>query len=718
MQIAHIRIQQSDFSCSTSEIRWRVDRDSDRLLIIRENLSLEHGPAALRGHAASIAILASRPSVPPKLDSYHESPIVMSRTHRSCRWLGTVAFLFGASAISAQDQSKPAVDFIHDVVPVLRNHCGKCHTNGVAKGDFAMDTRASMLRSEAVAPGKSAESDLIERIVSDEKDFKMPPEGARLSAKEVETLRKWIDADIPWEESFSFRQGSYEPPLKPRLVTLPAATPGFEHPIDRLVKVYWDKNKVSPPPVTDDVAFMRRAYMDIVGLTPPVAEVDRFVSDADPSKRALLVRRLLDDRTAYAEHWLTFWNDLLRNDYRGTGFIDGGRKQIVKWLYSALLDNKPYDRFVHELISPPTPDSEGFVYGIQWRGRVNASQVREVQFAQNVGQVFFGANLKCASCHDSFIDKWKLEDAYGLAAIVAEAPMEINRCDNPTGKIAQARFLFPELGSIDPAAPKAERLRQTADLIVHKDNGRFRRTIANRIWHRMLGHGLVHPVDAMGTPPWSEDLLDYLANYLSDQGDDLKSLIAHIATSRAYQSVASPHSENVAVEDYVFIGPELKRLTAEQWLDALWTITGAGPEKPYAAVTRPPTAADSPTIAPKVRAALMDCDPLQRSLGRPNREQVVTSRAEVLTTLEALDMSNGKAVSDLLKAGATKMLEQSKGRSPDVIVDNFFRAALSRVPTAAEKATSMEILTASPTVESVADLIWVVVMLPEFQLVR
>jgi hypothetical protein len=222
----------------------------------------------------------------------------------------------------------------------------------------------------------------------------------------------------------------------------------------------------------------------------------------------------------------------------------------------------------------------------------------------------------------------------------------------------------------------------------------------------------------MGTPPWSEDLLDYLANYLSDQGDDLKSLIAHIATSRAYQSVASPHSENVAVEDYVFIGPELKRLTAEQWLDALWTITGAGPEKPYAAVTRPPTAADSPTIAPKVRAALMDCDPLQRSLGRPNREQVVTSRAEVLTTLEALDMSNGKAVSDLLKAGATKMLEQSKGRSPDVIVDNFFRAALSRVPTAAEKATSMEILTASPTVESVADLIWVVVMLPEFQLVR
>ncbi|MBI1323076.1 DUF1549 domain-containing protein [bacterium] len=642
----------------------------------------------------------------------------MTRTLRSWISLGIFAVLAHAVPVFAQDGKKPGVDFIHDVVPILRNQCGKCHTNGVSKGDFAMDTRASLLRSESVVPGKSGESDLVDRIVSDEKDFKMPPEGARLTAKEVETLKAWVDAGVPWEESFSFRQGSYEPPLRPRAVTLPPSQPGFEHPIDRIVKAYWDKNRVSPPPVSDDVSFARRVSMDLVGLLPAPAEIDKFVKDTDPAKRALLIRKILDDRKAYADHWLTFWNDLLRNDYRGTGFIDGGRKQIVKWLYSALLENKPYDRFVHELISPPTPESEGFVYGIQWRGRVNASQVREVQFAQNVGQVFFGANLKCASCHDSFVDKWKLEDAYGLAAIVSDQPIEINRCDNPTGKMAQAKFLFPELGTIDAAAPKAERLRQTADLIVHKENGRFRRTIVNRIWHRMMGHGLVHPVDAMGTPPWSEDLLDYLSNYLADQGDDLKSLMSHIATSRAYQSVASPHSENVSPDDYVFLGPELKRMTAEQWVDALWTITGTGPEKPFAAVTLPERTTDSPAAGPKVRAALMDCDPLQRSLGRPNREQVVTSRPEILTTLEALDMSNGKPVSDLLRAGAEKILERNPGKSTAELTSWLFRAALSREPSADERATSAEILTDKPTADTLADLLWVVVMVPEFQLIR
>lgn len=635
--------------------------------------------------------------------------------------LFTLSLCLAMPCLATADDAKPAtraaVDFTHDIVPILRNHCGKCHTNGVAKGDFAMDTKASLLKSDSVKPGHAAESDLIERIKSAEKEFKMPPEGPRLSAADVAKLTDWINAGVPWEESFSFRQSTYEPPLKPRKVTLPLAQPGFEHPIDRIVKAYWDKNKVSPAPLLDDVSFVRRVYLDLVGLLPPMVEVEKFQADTDPAKRALMVRRLLDDRTAYADHWLSFWNDLLRNDYKGTGFIDGGRRPISKWLYQALLNNKPYDKFVHELISPDK-ESEGFIYGIQWRGRVNASQVREIQFAQNVGQVFFGANLKCASCHDSFVDKWKLDDAYGLAAIISDSPMEINRCDNPTGRTAQARFLFPELGSIDAKAPKQERLRQMADLVVHPDNGRLRRTLVNRIWHKMFGHGLVHPVDAMGTPPWNADLLDYLANYLVDQKHDLKALMAHIATSRAYQTVCSPHSENVTAADYVFTGPELKRLTAEQFVDALWTISGTSPEKPVAPVALPAPVEDSPTQGPRVRASLMDSDALQRSLGRPNREQVVTQRGEVLTTLQALDLANGQRVTEMLKSGAAKMLANLKGQPVDRMIDEVFRNAVSRQPSAAERGTARELLTDKPTPDTLADLIWVVLMLPEFQLVR
>src|SRR6202008_1380901 len=154
------------------------------------------------------------------------------------------------------------------------------------------------------------------------------------------------------------------------------------------------------------------------------------------------------------------------------------------WLYNALLRNKPYDQFTRELINP-TPESEGFIKGIKWRGNVNASQVVELQFAQNVSQVFFGANLKCASCHDSFIDNWKLEDAYSLAAVIADGPLQMHRCDKALGKTATARFRWPELGVIDVKAPKARPLEQAAQLVTHPDNGRFTRTIANRVWQRM-----------------------------------------------------------------------------------------------------------------------------------------------------------------------------------------------------------------------------------------
>src|SRR5204862_6632030 len=177
--------------------------------------------------------------------------------------------------------------------------------------------------------------------------------------------------------------------------------------------------------------------------------------------RTQLVRQLLADKRNYADHWLTFWNDLLRNDYKGVGFIDGGRKQISGWLYQALIDNKPYDRFVAELVNP-TRVSEGFSRGIIWRGNVNASMLPPMQAAQNVSQVFLGVNLKCASCHDSFVNDWALTDAYSLANVYADKPLEIFQCDKPTGKQAGIAFIYPELGAIPAGLAKAERTKRLA----------------------------------------------------------------------------------------------------------------------------------------------------------------------------------------------------------------------------------------------------------------
>jgi hypothetical protein len=621
------------------------------------------------------------------------------------------------SVARAGAEPPPRVDFVHDIAPVLEARCARCHAGGTYKGGFSIETRAAILRSDAVVAGASADSDLIDRLKSDEDEYRMPPKGDRLTPGEIARFQAWIDQGLSWEEGFTFQKGGYVAPLKLRSVELPPSRDGRENPIDRIVDASMAEKKVRRPPRLDDATFLRRLKLDGVGLLPTPAELVAFLTDPSPARRDQMIARVLDDRRGYAVHWLTFWNDLLRNDYRGTGYIEGGRKQITNWLYQALLENRPYDRFVTELISP-SPESEGFIHGIQWRGRVNASQTREVQFAQNLSQVFFGINMKCASCHDSFIDRWKLDEAYGLAAIVAEGPLEIYRCDKPTGKMAAAGFLWPELGTIDPALPKLERLARTATLVTHPDNGRFARTIVNRIWQRLMGRGIVHPVDVMANEPWSEDLLDYLAGDLVAHGYDLKRLIAAIAGSQAYQSQAVVREEEAPGDDYVFRGPEVKRMTAEEFLDAVWMITGTAPKK--GAVNLRPESIElgGPIDQPFLRAGLVNADLLMRSLGRPNREQVVTTRSDMLTTLQALDLANGQILAETLQRGAADLLKQAPDLAPDERIEALFLAALSRRPTAGELATARELTGTPVTADGLADLLWAVFMLPEFQLIR
>lgn len=632
-------------------------------------------------------------------------------------WFASLVLAVAIGPVAAQPRDEKT-DFAHDVVPILKAKCAKCHTNGTYKGSVSFDTREDLLKSKAAVPGKAAMSELIKRVTSKDDEVRMPPPKAEpLTAKERAVLTKWVDDGLPWDQGFTFKPVTYVAPLKPRKVVLPAAKPGREHPIDRIVDAYFAANKVAPPAPLDDATFARRAYFDLIGLPPTGKELVAFLADSRPGNRTALVQRLLAENRSYADHWLAFWNDALRNEYKGTGYIDGGRKQITAWLYKSLLENKPYDKFVRELIVP-TPDSEGFAKGIKWRGAVNASQIVELQFSQNIGQVFFGANLKCASCHDSFIDSWKLDDAYGLAAVIADKPLPEFRCDKPTGRTAGPKFLFPELGTIDAAAPKAKRLEQLAALVTHPENGRFTRTMVNRVWHRLMGRGIVHPVDVMGNKPWSEDLLDYLAVYFAESGYDLKKLMEHIATSQTYQSEAVPLAKEITADGYVFRGPELKRLSAEQFLDAIWMLTGTAPAKPTAPAAIPAFAVSIPKERQFVRVTLVDCDPLMRSLGRPNREQVVTTRPDQLSTLQALDLANGQTLTTTLERGAANILKAHSKASADELVDWVFVQALSRKPAGPERAAAKQLVGDKPTTESVADLLWAVVMLPEFQLVR
>lgn len=468
--------------------------------------------------------------------------------------------------------SRP-VDFVKDIKPLFESSCVKCHAKGKTKGDFSLETRAAFLKGgengAGAVVGKSAESYIIELVAAVDPDEVMPKKGSRWTAEQVGLLRAWIDQGAAWPDGITFAKPEPQN-LVPHAVVLPKSAE--VHPVDKLLAQYAADQNVPLSAPVDDRTFARRAYLDVIGLPPTPEQLRDFIFDTAPDKRAKLVRTLLADNRNYADHWLTFWNDHLRNDYKGTGFIDGGRRQITGWLYQALVTNKPYDRFVSELVSPRDETSEPFTRGIIWRGVVNASMLPPMQAAQNISQVFLGVNLKCASCHDSFINDWSLSDAYGVAAIYSDEQLELVHCDKPTGKIAAPRSLYPQLGDLDAKLDRGERMSRFADILTGKKNGRLARTVVNRLWARLLGRGLVEPLDDMDRAAWSPAIVDFLAEDLAANRYDLKRTIELILTSRAYQlpSVESPKDEK---EEYVFHGPLSRRLTAEQFSDTIASLT-------------------------------------------------------------------------------------------------------------------------------------------------
>ncbi len=779
------------------------------------------------------------------------------------------------------------VDFATEVKPIFEASCIRCHGRGRDRGGLRIDSRDTLLKGGDTGPaavaGKSADSYIIALVAGTDPDEVMPKKGKKLTPEEIGVLRAWIDQGLSWNPGIGF--GPVPPKnLDPRLPEVPE--PGIEiNPVDRFLDVYFHEHNINPPLPVSDRVFARRAYLDTIGLLPPPRELKAFESSRKADKRRILVRDLLSQKEAYAQNWLTFWNDLLRNDYKGTGYIDGGREQITQWLYTALLTNMPYDQFVSELVNP-RKESEGFAKGIVWRGTVNASQMPQMQAAQNISQVFMGLNLKCASCHDSFINDWQLSDAYGFANVFSDQPLEIYRCDAPTGQKAATKFLFPQLGEIHSTTNKSERLDDLARVLTCSKDGRLTRTMVNRLWARFLGRGLIEPVDDMQQMAWDQDILDWLAADLAAHKYDLKQTMERIMTSRAYQLPAVDAGE-VQGTNYVFAGPSVRRLSAEEFRDALASLTGTGNTKadadigvgerereefgprmtaqwiwndPHAAETakvgdiyarktvrisatpeeavalvvcdnsfelfvngkkagegndysKPlmidikrwlktgnnviavhavnasvaagtnnpaglyvyarvragagkkvidfasdaswivtgqafagweqagfaakdwtpaselgtggiqPWRLRSDLIAVRfaalhqgaVRAALVAADPLTTALGRPNREQVVTTRSTEATTLQALELTNGKTLAETLKRGAAVIIKQNVPERK--LVRSVYQEAVGREPTAAELKTAEGLLGEKPGPDKIEDFLWAMLMLPEFQLI-
>ena len=609
-----------------------------------------------------------------------------------------------------------------EVQAIFAHNCYKCHSSKKVKGELRLDQKHMALKGgedgPVIIPGKPDESEIIRRITLPRNDEDaMPSKGKTLQKQEIELLRYWIAMGAPWPDSSKQPNEFRVAKLEPRNPPLPVSTRAdITNPIDLWVDKYFNTNKISWPQIVDDRIFLRRIYLDVIGMLPSPEEQKEFFNDPRADKRSIKIKQLLARNDDYALHWLTFWNDALRNDYTGTGYITDGRFNVTDWLYKSLQSNKPYDQFVKELISP-NKESKGFIEGIRWRGVINASQTTQMQAAQNVSQVFLGLNLKCASCHNSFISDWKLDDAYAFANIFSDSTLEINRCDIPTGKKAGTRILWQQLGEIDSTANRTEKLKQLAEYLTKPANGRLYRTIVNRMWAQLLGRGLIEPVDAMDNEPWSQDLLDWMASDFTNNQYDLKEMIYLITSSKAYQlpSVGINNANMIANGNYKFAGRLRKRISAEQFIDALSSILT--PVYSDSLIKYNPFGKVSwnKTNQKFARASLVANDNLLTALGRPNRETVSTGRDSQANLLQALELTNGEKFNRVLTKGAI----QWKKDYPDSngIIDMLYQKALGRTPDKREIETAGRMLGDKPDVEAIADLFWSVVLLPEFQIV-
>ena len=473
--------------------------------------------------------------------------------------------LQGASELSEQQKDKLNLE----VRGLFAHKCYQCHSENKQKGELILENKTGVFKGGksglAVVPGKPEESEIYKRIILPANDKKvMPTKGKLLTQDEVALVKLWIKEGAHWSDKavkvFPEAELALVKPELPKVQDI-------NHPIDKLVDVYFDENNIDWKDVINDRAFIRRAYMDVIGLLPEPNVVNSFINDSNPNKREELVDTLLSDNQNYTQHWLSFWNDLLRNDY----YSVGGKKQITHWLYKSLVKNKSYDQIVTELVNP-VRGSEGFIQGVKWRGVVNASQRTEMQAAQNIGQSLMGVNVKCASCHNSFISNLTLDQAYGFATIFSDSLLELNRCDKPIGKMAKPNFLYPELGSVEGETVK-DRLLKLSEVMVQRDNGRLYRTIANRFWDRLMGRGIVEPLDEMDNTPWNALILDWLSADFIDSGSNLKHLIKSIMTSKVYQlPMVNYKKEEDLKAKYVFKGPVTRRLSAEQFSDAVSQI--------------------------------------------------------------------------------------------------------------------------------------------------
>lgn len=493
--------------------------------------------------------------------------------------------------------------------------------------------------------------------------------------------------------------------------------------IDRLIEKGLLEVGAERTSLVDDVTFARRLFLDTVGVVPTDSEIRNYLSWPEAERRERLVDTCLAD-PRWADHWVGYWQDvlgenpgILKPELNNTG-------PFRFWIYESFLDNKPIDRFASELVL-----MGGSRYSGSPNGFALATQ-NDVPFAEKgiiLGAAFLGINMACARCHDSPIRDHKQQQLFELAALLNRTQLPLPATSSvvvPEGGRVPAvtvslkpgtnvapKWSLPIDGLDELAKVNSEQFKDTREFLAAKitspENSRFGQVIANRLWHRYFGRGIVHPVDDWDIGQNSNpELLRMLELELLSSGYDLKFVSKLIFMSRTYQSELLPEGSS-ADQIRLFAGREIQRMTAEQLVDSLFAVSGKPmgaemmtmdpegrrPDDTFLNLGTPSRAwqlastaneRDRPALSFPVAQGIVD---LMLAFGwRDSRPNSLTIRDHDPQVLQNLLLSNGNAAHRVTQLSDESWFTSAviESTSSTELLERLFLRTLGRFPTPAE----------------------------------
>lgn len=529
------------------------------------------------------------------------------------------------------------VDFEKHVLPILERSCFECHSARLKKpkGGVRLDDleaiRDKSRSDNLVLPHKPDKSTLVKSISlkKDDDDLMPPPnEGKPLSADEIALIRRWVDEGANFGSWTSTRAKEVTVSTQNEAVDV-SQLQAVAARIDQLIEADLAKHTQEPSPIANDATWLRRVYLDLVGRIPSSDEAKRFFTAKEPDKRARVIDALLASN-GHVSHMFNYWCDLLRAK---DDLVEGVQGDFyLAWIKQSVRDNKPFDVWTRELLSP-----EG--YG--WRAPAAGYYLRDGENRaaniESTATLFLGTQISCAQCHDHPFNRWTRKDYHQFLAWtsgiktaskedsvgtveaknireaaerydrlamagmnyerqqkyerIKEALLALQRAAGGAGVVNTEGtpatlpddYQYPDgkPGDVIPAAvlygqtpTSGTRPAETlAAWVTSPQNTRFSLTLANRLWAKLFGLPFAGRVDQVReiADCANPDLSQYLVHVVREAKYDVRQILRILCLTKAYQREASMPPQDAEVV-YRFPGPIVRRLSAEQVWDSMMAL--------------------------------------------------------------------------------------------------------------------------------------------------